>query len=68
MIEPDTNIVIVELEDPALEPAAVQRALEARGVRLLPFGARRLRAITHLDVDDEGIARAVAAFAEATRR
>ena len=68
VVEPDTNIVIVELEDPALEPATVHRALEARGVRLLPFGARRLRAITHLDVDDEGIARAVAAFAEAVGR
>ncbi len=65
VIEPDTNIVIVDLERPALDPAAVLRALEARGVRMLPFGARRLRAITHLDVDDAGIARAVAAFAEA---
>ncbi|HVP14419.1 MAG TPA: GntG family PLP-dependent aldolase [Terriglobales bacterium] len=59
---PDTNIVIVELEDPALEPAAVLRELESRGVRMLGFGARRLRAITHLDVDDAGIARAVDGF------
>jgi len=62
--EPETNIVIVRLEHPALEPAAVLRALEARGVRMVSFGARRLRAITHLDVDDAGVARAVAGFGE----
>jgi threonine aldolase len=63
--EPETNIVIVTLEHPALDPAAVLSALEARGVRMLAFGARRLRAITHLDVDDAGVARAVAGFGEA---
>ncbi len=65
--EPETNIVIVTLEHPALDPAAVLRALEARGVRMVSFGARRLRAITHLDVDDAGVARAVAGFGEAVR-
>ena len=65
VVEPETNIVIVTLEHPALEPAAVLRALEERGVRLLAFGARRLRAITHLDVDDAGVARAVSGFGEA---
>jgi threonine aldolase len=62
VIEPETNIVIVTLERPALDPAAVLRALEARGVRMVSFGGRRLRAITHLDVDDAGVARAVEAF------
>lgn len=62
---PETNIVIVTLEHPALEPAVVLRALEERGVRMLAFGARRLRAITHLDVDDEGVARAVEVFGAA---
>jgi threonine aldolase len=64
---PDTNIVMVDLEDAALEPAALLRGLEARGVRMLAFGPRRLRAITHLDVDDAGIERAVAAFAAVLR-
>jgi threonine aldolase len=64
VIEPETNIVIVTLEHPALEPAEVLRALEARGVRMVSFGARRLRAITHLDVDDAGVAWAVTAFGE----
>jgi threonine aldolase len=65
--EPDTNIVIVELEDPALDPRAVLRGLADLGIRMLPFGARRLRAIVHLDVDDSGIGRAVGAFGEVAR-
>ncbi len=63
--EPETNIVFADLADPALETAAVARALEERGVRVLDFGPRRLRAITHLDVDDAGIERAVEAMREA---
>jgi threonine aldolase len=62
--EPDTNIVLAELEHPALDRTAVLAALESRGVRLIGFGARRVRAITHLDVDDAAIARAVAVFRE----
>jgi len=58
--EPETNIVMIDLEHPSLEVAAMDRELTRRGVWLLPFGPRRLRAITHLDVDDAAIARAVA--------
>jgi threonine aldolase len=65
VIEPETNIVIVTLEHAALEPVALLHALEARGVRLVSFGARRLRAIAHLDVDDADVARTVTAFGEA---
>jgi threonine aldolase len=54
--EPETNIVLVDLEDRGLEREAVVAALEARGVRTIGFGPRRIRAITHLDVDDAGIA------------
>ena len=64
--EPETNIVLVDLEDPALERAAVLAALESRGVRMIGFGPQRLRAITHLDVDDSGIARAGEAFKSVT--
>jgi threonine aldolase len=59
---PETNIVFVELEDPAIDPDHVLRSLASRGIRLSRFGPRRLRAITHLDVDDPGIARALEAF------
>ena len=60
--EPDTNLVFLDLEHPALELQAVYDGLEARGILTLPYGKRRLRAATHLDVDDEGVARAAAAL------
>lgn len=62
--EPETNILLLDLEHPALQLAAVTAGLEARRVWVLPFGRRRLRVTTHLDVDDEGIARAVEALRE----
>ena len=62
---PETNIVMVDLTEPRLEPAAVLAALELRGVWMTQFGPRRLRAVTHLDVSDAGIARAADALAEA---
>ncbi|HEX6040031.1 GntG family PLP-dependent aldolase [Longimicrobium sp.] len=65
VVPPETNIVMMDLVEPRLEPAAVLAALERRGVRMTQFGARRLRAVTHLDVDDAGIARAGDALVEA---
>jgi threonine aldolase len=59
---PDTNILYLRLEHPALEPRALLDGLAARGVRMSAFGPRLLRAITHLDVDDAGIAHAIEAF------
>jgi threonine aldolase len=53
----DTNIVIFEVPD----AAAFCGALAAEGVAMSQFGARRVRAVTHLDVDDDGIARALTA-------
>ncbi|HET6228996.1 MAG TPA: GntG family PLP-dependent aldolase [Longimicrobiaceae bacterium] len=61
---PETNIVMVDLNDARLAPADVLGALERRGTRMTQFGPRRLRAVTHMDVDDAGIARAAAAWAE----
>ncbi len=52
---PDTNIVMIHLEREDLDEEAVASELEARGVRILPVGPGRLRAVTHLDVDDQGI-------------
>ena len=64
---PETNIVMLDVAEPRLEPAALLAALERRGVRVAQFGPRRLRAVTHLDVDDAGIARAGDALDEAVR-
>jgi threonine aldolase len=62
--EPDTNIVIADLDDRTPDVHALVDALEAQGVRTLDFGPRRIRAVTHLDVDDAGIERAIAAMIE----
>ena len=65
---PESNIVFADLEDPSLAPQPIADALETHGVRVLTFGARRLRAVTHLDVDDAGIDRAIAAMGAVVAR
>jgi threonine aldolase len=65
---PQTNIVMIDLLERALDPVRLIQEMEREGVRMVQFGARRLRAVTHLDVDDDGITRAVAAFAAAATR
>ena len=64
--EPETNIVIAELEHPSLDPGRMLEGLRRRGVWMVPFGARRLRAILHLDVDDAAVERAAEAFSESS--
>jgi threonine aldolase len=63
--KPQTNIVMLDLEDEALQPGPLLAAMRERGVWMTLWGPRRLRAVTHLDVDDAGVERAVAAFREA---
>jgi threonine aldolase len=56
----ETNIVIFDVEDaPALQ------ARLAQDVEVIALGPRRMRAVTHLDVDRAGIERAIGAFAAA---
>ncbi len=62
VIPPDTNIIMMDIEREDLSPQQVIDFLEERGVLVLAMGPKRLRAVTHLDVDDEGIERACAAF------
>ena len=74
VVPPDTNIVYLNLEPPAPDARALVAAMAERGVRVSAYGPRRVRAITHLDVDDAGIERALVAFRDvleqspATRR
>ena len=55
-----TNIVYVDVPDAA---AAVDR-LRERSVWVLATGPRRIRVVFHLDIDDEGLETAIAAFRE----
>jgi len=62
----ETNIVIAEIEghDDRLLPFLA--AVKDEGVLVLPFGGPgRFRAVTHFDVDDTGIERAIGAIRRA---
>jgi threonine aldolase len=56
-----SNIVVFAVPD----AAAFTAALAAEEVEMSHFGPTRVRAVTHLDVDDEGIDRALAVAARA---
>ena len=59
-----TNIIVFRLRAGAIDAAAlVQRARE-RGVLVNAFDARTIRAVTHLDVTAEHVARAGATLLE----
>jgi threonine aldolase len=60
---PETNIVMIDLDE-GLDPEALLAALAERGVWMTRFGPRRIRAVTHVDVNDAGIERAVQVLAE----
>src|SRR3954466_9237839 len=59
----ETNIVIFGVPD----APAFCTALEREGVGMLPVGPDHVRAVTHLDVDDAGIERALEAAEAALR-
>lgn len=62
-----TNIVIFELAPGNLSPEVFAAGLAERGVRLLPIGGGKLRAVTHYEVTAAGVAQALAAAAEVLR-
>jgi threonine aldolase len=55
---PETNILLLDVE----EAPAMAGALADEGVEVSVLGPRRVRCVTHLDVDRAGIERAVEAF------
>lgn len=60
---PQTNILFIDLHDSARDRAqALVEHLKSRGV--MSIGLYRLRLVTHLDVDADGVHRAVAAVRE----
>ncbi|PYR68811.1 MAG: hypothetical protein DMF88_08060 [Acidobacteria bacterium] len=61
----ETNIVIFSLEAEAPDAAAVIAAARARGVLVVAFGPRTVRAVTHLDVTREQCERAAGVLVDA---
>jgi threonine aldolase len=65
VVAPETNIVMLDFPDPEVSVDDVLAALVGEGVLLVRFGPRRLRAVTHLDVGDDGIGKALEVLARA---
>jgi threonine aldolase len=61
---PETNIVMVDLLRERDTPESVSPRLAQAGVRLAPWGPRRLRAVTHLDVTRADVERAARVILE----
>jgi threonine aldolase len=57
VVAPHTNIVMVDLPE-GMTSAAVVAAAGEQHVRITPWSATRIRAVTHLDVDDAAVTRA----------
>lgn len=54
-VPPDTNIVMLDLVAEGVTAEGVIPRLADAGVLVVPFGPRRLRAVTHLDVSREDV-------------
>ena len=51
VIQPQSNILLFDLSPPLPDAAEVTARLKALDVLVAPFGPRRVRLVTHLDVD-----------------
>lgn len=63
-LPPDSNIVMLDLLRGADTADTVIAKLDAAGVRVVPFGPKRLRAVTHLDVSAADVDAAARIIAE----
>jgi threonine aldolase len=57
---PESNIVLLDLIDEAMTADDAVAKLVGAGVLVVPFGPKRMRAVTHLDVTREDVERAAA--------
>jgi threonine aldolase len=64
----ETNLVFFDVSGTGLTATQVVVGLLQRGVRIGAEGEHHLRAVTHLDVDREGVERAAAALAAIVNR
>ncbi len=62
VIEPDTNIVMMDVAGDGVTAADVVRELALLGVMMVPFTSHRVRAVLHMDVNDEGLNHAAEAL------
>jgi threonine aldolase len=60
----DTNIVMADIDDDRMSAEELVAAAGARGVLFSSVGRQRIRLVTHLDIDDDALARACTTVAE----
>ena len=58
----ETNIVIFDLSDETISAPKLVQKMEEQGFRIGAFGERRIRIVTHLDVDMDSATKLVAAL------
>lgn len=63
VVEPETNIVMMDITRPGVTASGVLARLAGHDVLMTEFTPTRIRAVTHLDIDDAGISRAAEALA-----
>lgn len=62
-----TNIIMFDVDPAKIAADDLVRQLGEHGVHMFTFGPRRIRAVTHLDVSDDGIEYAVDIFKKLLR-
>lgn len=65
--DPDTNIVMLDIRLPGVSPEMILEAMAKEGVLMVPFGPTRIRAVTHMEVSEEGIRRALEVLGRALK-
>jgi threonine aldolase len=65
VVEPETNIVMLDIVRPGLAASELVARMQERGVLVTEFTPRRVRAVTHLDIDDAALDSAVRALGAA---
>lgn len=62
VVPPETNIVMIDILRPDLDASTLVARLAEHGVHMSEFARHRIRAVTHLDVDDDDILAAAEAL------
>ena len=65
VVPPESNIVMIDLTRERDTAAALVATLARAGVLVVPFGQKRVRAVTHLDVSRSDVERAAEVIAQA---
>ena len=58
----ETNIIIFDVRPGGKTPSLIAQAMKEKGVLIHAMGKTQIRLVTHIDVSDEGIERAIRAF------